>query len=165
MEVDMSTDTLRALGARLEATKYRDASYTISDHDIARFARALGSERGIYYNKNIALQHGYPGIVAPRSFYMALGTSRGRLVPGAGYAVNGLPAEEDLDGVRLVVGETSVVFAGEIYAGDTVRVEQDVREVAEREGRSGRFLTMQLERRYEGRNGPLVTERITRIVR
>jgi N-terminal half of MaoC dehydratase len=156
----------RAVIAAAESAHYEPQSFAVSEHDVAKFASAIGARDLSYYDTRGPAERARPGIVAPRSFYMSLGTMRGKVLPRMGFSADGMPAEEQLAGSRLVVGGSSVRFFGEIVVGDCIRVEQEVKDVAERHGRSGALVLIELERRYTRADGvPVVTETITRIVR
>jgi acyl dehydratase len=151
--------------AAAETTHYETQTYTVSGHDIAKFACAIGA-MDQRYDDTRAAELGCSAIVAPRAFYMSLGTMRGKLLPSMGFSADGMPAEEQLAGSRLVVGGSTVRFFGDISVGDRVRVDQEVKSVTERPGRSGALVLIELERRYTRADGtPLVTETIMRIVR
>jgi hypothetical protein len=162
----MNANEARALAQRVANIAFAPETLTVGRHDIAKFASAIGATDPAYYDARAAAELGHRDIVAPRGFYISLGTARGRLVPRATFADDGLPAEEKLDGARLVVGGTSATFFDEIHAGDTITVEQSVRSATERDGRSGPLVIVTLERRYRRDDGtPVVTESITRILR
>jgi N-terminal half of MaoC dehydratase len=156
----------RAVIAAAKSTRYGPQWFTVSEHDVAKFASAIGARDLSYYEAGGPTELARPRLVAPRSFYMSLGTMRGKVLPRTGFSADGMPAEEQLAGSRLVVGGSSVRFFGEIVVGDRIHVEQEVKDVAERHGRSGPLVLIELERRYTRADGmPLVTETITRIVR
>jgi hypothetical protein len=156
----------RALIAAAESARYEPQWFSVSEHDVAKFASAIGALDVGYYDTRGPMERARPGTVAPCSFYMSLGTMRGKVLPRTGFSADGMPVEEQLAGSRLVVGGSSVRFFGEILVGDRIRVEQEVKEVAERHGRSGALVLIELERRYTRADGvPVVTETITRIVR
>jgi hypothetical protein len=152
--------------AAAESARYEPQTFTVSEHDVAKFASAIGATDPIYHDASAATERGQPMIVAPRAFYMSLGTMRGKLLPSSGFSADGMPADEQMVGSRLVVGGSSARFFGDIAVGDRVRVEQQVGRVTERQGRSGTLVLIELHRRYTRPDGtPLVTETITRIVR
>ena len=162
----MNAEEARRLAERLANVTYEPETLTVSRHDIAKFASAIGASDPSHYNAAAAAAAGHHDVVAPRAFYMGLGTTRGRLVPRETFADDGLPAEELLDGARLVVGGSSATFFDEIHAGDTIAVEQSVGSTTHREGRSGPLVIVELKRRYRRSDGtPVVTESITRILR
>jgi acyl dehydratase len=157
---------LRAVAEHLGALVYEPETFTVSAHDIAKFAAAIGANDPIYSDERAAIASGLRGIVAPRGFHISLGTMRGRLLPRSEYATDGMPAEERLEEARLVVGGSTTEFIDEIYAGDTITVEQQVGPIQPRMGRSGPMVFVELERRYRRGDGSLVMiDRITRILR
>jgi hypothetical protein len=166
VSVDGAAERLRALADRVGEIEYVPQTFTVSEQDIAKFASAIGATDPEYFDAQAAHGGGLRGIVAPRAFYISLGTTRGRLIPRSAYSADGLPSEEQLHGSRLVVGGSVAEFFDDIYAGDRVTVEQKVVAVAARDGRSGPLLIIELERRYvRGDGATLVVETITRIVR
>jgi hypothetical protein len=163
----LSSDAVRrrAVIAAAESARYETQTFTVSAHDVAKFACAIGAMDQSYHDTRVA-EGGGPAVVAPRAFYMSLGTMRGKLLPSAGFSADGMPAEERLAGSRLVVGGSTSRFFGDILVGDRVRVDQEVKNVTERQGRSGALVLVELERRYTRADGtPLVSETIMRIVR
>jgi hypothetical protein len=155
-----------ALLAHIRNLRYEPETLTVSVHDIAKFASSIGATDAVYFDRAAATKRGYRAVVAPRAFYMALGTTRGRLIPRSGFGEDGLPLAENLADFRLVVGGTSVEFHEDIYAGDVVTVKQGVGFARIRRGRSGWLVIVDLVRRYERSDGLLlVVETITRIVR
>jgi hypothetical protein len=156
----------RAVVAAAERASYKPQWFAVSEHNVAKFASAIGATDLRYYDTGGGAELERPAVVAPRSFYMSLGTMRGKVLPRTGFSADGMPSEEQLAGSRLVVGGSSVQFFDEIVVGDRIRVDQEVKSVTERHGRSGALVLIELERRYTRADGmPLVAETITRIVR
>ena len=152
--------------AKLKRTRFRPESYLVTNHDIAKFARAIGAENPIYFDEAAALSSGRNSIVAPPSYYISLGLTRGRILPRNALGVDGLPMSEPLSGAKIMAGETHVRFTGEIRAGDTIAVHQTLRDVYFRDGRDGRLTFMVYRRRYVAQaRGMVVDELYTRFGR
>jgi acyl dehydratase len=152
--------------AKLRRIRFRPESFLITNHDIAKFARAIGADNPIYFDDAAALSSGRSSIVAPPSYYISLGLTRGRILPRDALGVDGLPISEPLAGAKIMAGETHVRFTGEIRAGDTIDVNQTLRDVYFRDGRNGRLTFMVYRRRYVAKGrGTVVDELYTRFAR
>jgi acyl dehydratase len=148
------------------ARRFRSETFDVSRRDIAKFATAIGARSPIYFNTSAARRIGYRDVVAPPSFYVALGMARGKLKQRSELMPDGLPDGEPLAGMRMMAGDTDVRLHYPIVAGDSIKVSQRLVNTYEREGRSGHIRFMTFERRYVRQDDLTVAvERYVRLAR
>ncbi len=111
---------------------------------IRRFAEALGDPNPIYQDESAARAAGYPSLVAPPTFPVAL-TSNERF-------------RHSLDlGTRSILhGEQQFEYARPIFAGDRITVRSKVADVQERAGASGPMDVIVIEDEGRDDKGELV---------
>lgn len=98
-----------------------DFVFTVSRHEIRRFAFAVGATADIHHSVVAARRAGYRDLVAPPCFLTALGSAAGRLTAAGNLRTDGLPPDESLGSQAVVVaGGSDFKFESEICAGDTV---------------------------------------------
>ena len=148
------------------APRFRSETFEVTSRDIAKFATAIGTKNPIHFNAAAAARLGYSQIVAPPSFYIALGMARGKLRQRSELTEDGLPKDEPFAGMRMMAGATEVQLLHPILAGDVVKVSQRLLHTEEREGRSGQIRLMTFERRYVRQDrATLAVERYVRLAR
>jgi len=121
---------------------------------IRRFAEALGDPNPIYQDEAAARAAGFPGLVAPPTFPIAL-TANDRF-------------RHSLDlGTRSILhSEQSFDYARSIVAGDRITVKSKVADVQERTGASGPMDVIVVEDEGRDEEGKLVFKtRATLILR
>lgn len=161
-------ERLSKIAEHMRTFEFSPYTVVVSEQDIAKFATATGATDRSYFDAEAARakHEGARGVLAPRAFFLGIGTSRGRVVPRSEYGADGLPAIERLADARLVVGGSKTEYFEDIYAGDEVTIEQEIGSIKPRVGRSGPMLLIELVRRYSRTDGALlVLDRITQIVR
>lgn len=161
-------ERLRKIAEHMRTFEFSPYTVVVSEQDIAKFATAIGADDRAYFDADAARakHEGARGPVAPRAYFLGIGTTRGRVVPRSDYGADGLPAIERLADTRLVVGGSETEYFEDIYAGDEVTVEQEIGSIKPRVGMSGPMLLIELIRRYSRADGTLlVLDRITQIVR
>jgi acyl dehydratase len=111
---------------------------------IRRFAEALGDPNPISTDEAAARAAGYPGLVAPPTFAVALGWSES--------------FRHSLDlGTRSVLhGDQTFEYARPIVAGDRLVVKSKVADVQERAGASGPMDVIVIEDEGRDEQGALV---------
>ncbi len=111
---------------------------------VQRFAEAIGDPNPIHVDEAAARAAGYPSIVAPPTFPVAL-TSNERF-------------RHSLDlGTRSILhGEQQFEYARPIFAGDRITVRSKVADVQERAGASGPMDVLVVEDEGRDDNGELV---------
>jgi acyl dehydratase len=111
---------------------------------IRRFAEALGDPNPIYVDEGAARAAGYPSLVAPPTFPVALTTNE--------------RFRHSLDlGTRSILhGEQQFEFTRPVVAGDRITVRSKVADVQERAGASGPMDVIVLEDEGRDEKGELV---------
>jgi acyl dehydratase len=130
------------------------AVHEVEKGAIRRFAEALGDPNPIYVDEASARAAGYPALVAPPTFAMAL-TANERF-------------RHSLDlGTRSILhGEQAFEYARPILAGDRITVNSRVADVLERPGASGPMDVIVIEDEGRDEKGELVFKtRATLILR
>jgi acyl dehydratase len=111
---------------------------------IRRFAEAIGDASPIYHDEAAARAAGHPRIPTPPTFAVALRPNDAREGLGIDWA-NVLHGEQELEHVRP------------LYAGDVVTVVQTIKDIYEKQGKSGAMDFLVLE--TTGRRPPSIEER------
>ena len=111
---------------------------------VRRFAEALGDPNPIYVDEVAARAAGYPSLVAPPTFPVALTTNE--------------RFRHSLDlGTRSILhGEQQFEFTRPVVAGDRITVKSKVADVQERAGASGPMDVIILEDEGRDEKGELV---------
>lgn len=130
---------------------------------VAEFARAIGSENPVFYDREAARDAGYDDIPAPLTFTRVAYFPRYR----AGGDDSSFGFDLGFDPERTVHGEQEYEYERQLIVGDTVDGTTRLADVYQKTSGSGRALTFAvLETTYTDQNGDLVlTERRTRIER
>jgi acyl dehydratase len=130
------------------------AVHEVEKNAIRRFAEALGDPNPVYQDEAAARAAGYPGLVAPPTFAVALASNE--------------RFRHSLDlGTRSVLhGEQHIEYGRPIVAGDRISVVTRVADVLERAGASGPMDVLVLEDEGKDDKGELVfRSRATLILR
>jgi hypothetical protein len=138
-------------------------THLITRDSVRRFAIAIGADDPIYFDPHAAVTAGYRDIVAPRSYFLALGLAHGRVIPRDRLGGDGLPQSTNTQ--RILAGETSVIWYGDMCAGDVVTVSETLVSTDTKVGRSGPLTLYRYERHYACGDTLLVREEFTRIGR
>ncbi|MQA01805.1 MAG: hypothetical protein GEV07_03420 [Streptosporangiales bacterium] len=140
----------------------------VSAHDIARFAVAIGARDEAHFDPAVARSRGYPDVVAPELFYVALRTGVFNLVPQEELHEEGTP-RADLPPIafdQAMAGETAADLHRRFVAGDVVVCTRSVVSTVRKEGRSGQLTFVSFQYRYADLDdAPYVVEHFTRIFR
>jgi hypothetical protein len=148
---------------RYDSTEYQ-YEYIVTAEAVLRFALSIGITDEQYLRE--LRVPGWQGMPAPPTFYLALAMESGRLVPRQELGVDGLPLSEDVAGVRVTAGETSVELYEPIHVGDSIRVTQRQISTQQKTGKSGPFVLQLLAREYARQDNELVVrEQYSRILR
>lgn len=128
----------------------------ISASGFQRFAVAVGDLNPLYFDSDVAREHGLPGIVAPPLYLTSvlgwgIGPEEDKLRPDGAERdpMAGVPVE----GLRLMGAGQEVEVSHPVRAGTDVTVEVAVDRVELKEGASGPFLLFRLLRRYLDERG------------
>ncbi len=145
------------------------ATLRISRHDIAYFAHAVGLRDPVHFDPDAACRAGYPDVLAPRSFYLCLGTLAETQPPLAQVTQDGLSVTTlpPLPPTSALGGGATVRFLGPMYAGDTVTVRMVLTDMQEKRSSTGSTLIVlsYLRSFAVAHRGVAVEERQTRLRR
>ena len=143
--------------------------FEVEKEPIRRFADAVGDPNRLYWDEEYAKSSKYGSIIAPPGFISSPWFSRPK---------SGAPASSTREELRAALqnaGYTNpgAVDAGIEYeffcpvrAGDTIAFTSSIKEVVEREGKTGKMAFIVTETKYTNQNGELVaTARGTSIQR
>jgi len=143
--------------------------FQVEKEPIRRFADAVGDPNPLYWDEEHAKSSRYGSIIAPPGFVSSPWFSR----PKSGAPASS--AREELRQALQKAGYTNpaAVDAGIEYeffcpvrAGDTIAFTSAIKEIVEREGKTGKMAFIITETRYTNQNGDLVaTARGTSIQR
>jgi acyl dehydratase len=123
---------------------------------IRQFARAVGLEDPVYYDENAAKKAGYPNLIAPPTFPVALGIDD--TDPGGG------EMERPKWDVRKLLHEGSeIVYERPIFAGDVLTRKGMLKSIATREGKSGVRTVYTMEFAYYDQSGKRVCALLSRM--
>jgi acyl dehydratase len=148
---------------RFDSNEYQ-YEYLVTAEAVLRFALSIGITDDQYLSE--LRDPAGSGMPAPPMFYLALAMESGRLVPRQELGLDGLPLAEDVDGVRVTAGETSVELYKPVHVGDSIRVTQRHISAEQKNGKSGPFVLQRLTREYARQDGELVVrEQYSRILR
>jgi acyl dehydratase len=112
--------------------------HEVEKNQVRRFAEALGDPNPISTDEVAARAAGYPALVAPPTFAIALASN------------DRFRHSLDLGTRNMIHGEQSFEYARPIYAGDRITVRSKVADVQERAGASGAMDVLVIE--DEGRD-------------
>ncbi|HEY50155.1 MAG TPA: MaoC family dehydratase [Dehalococcoidia bacterium] len=123
---------------------------------IRRYAEAVGNDNPLYYDEEYASRSRYSGIIAPPGFWgwsmkpAASSTGLPQLVADlqAALADAGFP--------RILDGGISYEFYMPLRSGDKLVVSPRVKNITQKEGKSGAMMICDLETTYINQNGHLV---------
>jgi acyl dehydratase len=111
---------------------------------IRRFAEALGDPNPIYQDEAAARAAGFPSLVAPPTFSVALASNER------------FRHSLDLGTRSILQGEQQFEYARPIFAGDRITVRSRVADVQERAGASGPMDVIVIEDEGRDEKGELV---------
>lgn len=141
---------------------------TVTPHDIARFAVAIGATDDVHFDAAAARARGYADVVAPDLYYVALRTGVFHLVPQDELHDEGTPLRDipPISFRQAMAGETTAELHRPFVAGDVVTCTRHAESVVRKEGRSGTLTFVRFEYRYADAAGePYAVEHFTRIFR
>lgn len=97
---------------------------------IRQFARAVGLTNPVYFDEAEAKKRGYPSLVAPPTFPIALGAEDTEVAGGE-------TPRPKWDVRKLLHEGTEIVYDRPIFAGDVLTRRGQLKSIATREGKSG----------------------------
>ncbi|WP_019416252.1 MaoC family dehydratase N-terminal domain-containing protein [Paenisporosarcina sp. TG20] len=127
--------------------------YEVEKGAIRKFATAIGDENPVYHNEEYARERGYISLLAPLTFPT---TFRGKVQDWF----------KSLDKNRLLHGEQEYKYERRFYAGEKIKLIENVVEVYEKSGKNGTMTFIVRDREgYDEADKKVFTERSTFIVR
>ncbi|GAA2372202.1 FAS1-like dehydratase domain-containing protein [Dactylosporangium salmoneum] len=132
---------------------------------VHRFAIATGALSPLHHDVAEARAAGHPDLLAPRYFFVSLGLAMDQDRPRAELSQGGIALSDPLARHRVVAGETSVQWNGDIHAGDRIVITRTFIEQLHKEARSGPFDLYRFVRTYAKGDEVLVREHYARIAR
>ena len=149
-----------------EVTKFIGKSmgksvFQVEKEPIRRFADSIDDTNPLYWDEEHAKKSKYGSIIAPPGLICAPWYSA-RAVPWGGRdAVVAEAARPDLAKAgygRVLDGGVEWEFLTAVKAGDTITAESTIKDIVEREGRSGKMAFMITETTYTNQNGEVVAK-------
>jgi len=137
---------------RLDPPIVRD----VEKGSIRRYAEAVGNENSLYYDVEYARKTKYEGIIAPPGFF-------GRAIKPPS-AATGLPdivvelqdALRQAGYPRVLDGGISYEFFIPVRAGDILVATPKIKNITEKQGKSGIMMLCQFDVTYVNQNGDVV---------
>ena len=133
-------------------------THEVTKAAIRRFAQAIGDANPLYVDENHARTTQWGGIVAPPTFFFALGYYDDS--PGVQLREDGRPVGSELD-VPLPVSQTvggasAIEFGVPARPGDVITARKRVADVYCKEGKSGLLYFTVVETTYTNQKGEFV---------
>jgi hydroxyacyl-ACP dehydratase HTD2-like protein with hotdog domain len=139
--------------------------YGVTRDAIRKFSTATAVTGEIHYHLEAARRAGYPDLVAPAHFFISLGLAMDGVHHRSDLSAGGISLDDPLALSRVVAGQTSVEWAGLIFAGDDIKVKRTVVGATNKTGRSGPMTIYTFCREYSRNGELLVRETYARIAR
>lgn len=145
-----------------QGKRTQPVSVDVERGQIRFFSKSIGETNPIHFNQAKAIEAGYPDVVAPITFPIAILLTANELIKEAG----GIPGMGmiNCDFRRLLHGSERYDYQGLIYAGDQVQVVTEVAGFDDKKGGSMELAYLKYNISHEVR-GPLVTVTSTAIHR
>ena len=145
-----------AIDAQLIGKKTKEYIIDIEKGHIRRFAEAIGDPSPLYYDEEYAKQTPYKGIIAPPTFATT-------------FTMDKPSPLSDVEGFELrqvLHGEQTFIYHRPVRPGDCYWVQSEVKEVYDRDGKSGKmtFITVETIAR-DINNETVVTSKSTIVYR
>lgn len=106
---------------------YPPFEYEVGREKIAEYARAIGAENPVHFNREAAIAAGFRDIPAPPMFCVVY--SQGSVAPGI------FDPDVGIDFARMVHGGQEFVWGEPVVSGDLITTTTEVKGVSEKEGR------------------------------
>jgi acyl dehydratase len=106
---------------------YPPFSYEVGKEKIAEYARVIGAENPVHFDREAARDAGFRDVVAPPMF--AVVYSAPAMAPGL------FDPEVGIDFARMVHGGQEFVWGEPVVSGDVITTTAEVADVTERDGR------------------------------
>ncbi len=136
--------------------------FEVEKEPIRRFADAVGDTNPLYSDEEYAKKAGYRSIVAPPGYISIQWNGRQRIsAPEGGNARMGIMTllrEKGYTNPGGVDGGIEYDFFKPVQAGDTITTSSMIKDVTEREGRTGKMAFMVNETTFTNQDGEIVAK-------
>ncbi len=134
-----------------------EATYEVEKGAITRFAEAVGDPNPIYWDEEYAKKSKYGSIIAPPGFFgWPVRRPRSADAPDVIAGARGGPNLAAAGYPRVLDGGTEYDFVKPIRAGDTLTAASMIKDIVEREGRTGKMAFLIRETTYTNQDGEVV---------
>ena len=125
---------------------------------IKKFADAIDDPNPLYWDEEYARNSRYGSLIAPPGFFgwPAKGPKGGRLRSEASQELRAALAKAGYS--RILAGGTEYEFFYPVRAGDTIAASTMIKDIVEREGKTGKMAFVITETTYTNQNGDLVAK-------
>jgi acyl dehydratase len=106
---------------------YPPFEYEVGKEKIAEYARAIGAENPVHFDRGAALEAGFRDVVAPPMF--AVVYSAGSVAPGI------FDPDVGIDFARMVHGGQEFVWDEPVVSGDVISTTTTVKDISEKGGK------------------------------
>jgi acyl dehydratase len=156
MEESLVTDEAKAMIGRQVDRR----SGVVHAKEAQRFAAAVGDLNPLYFDEEVARSQ--PPLFLPHAL---LGVARLDALREDGVPLEG-GGDVPVRAQRLMAGGEEYEFLAPLRVGDTITAETRIRDIEEKQGRSGRFVLITRETVYTNQDGvPVAKGRFTLIAR
>ena len=118
--------------------------FEVEKRHIRQFAEAIGDQNPLYVDEEYASKTPYKGIIAPPTFPVVVGTDGGGRFP------------IELDEKRMLHGEQEFIYYRQIRPGDRLSCQMKIRDVYDREGKSGKMQFLVVDTEVKDEEGKMV---------
>jgi acyl dehydratase len=138
------------------------STFQVEREAIRRFADSIGDYNPLYWDQDYAKKSRYGSIIAPPGLICAPWYNNRRVAwggkdPGAEEIIPG-PNMAKAGYGRILDGGVEWEFLHPVKAGDTITAEMKIKDVFEREGKSGKMAFTIRETTYTNQNGKVVAK-------
>lgn len=128
--------------------------------EFQRFAAAVKDRNPLYFDSEYARAHGYADVVAPPMFlpHITLGVADLDELRPDGTTPAGSGNVSFPRCPRRMAGGEDITFFAPVYGGDVITSERRIRDIAEKRGRSGRFVLVTWQTTYTNQRDEVVAE-------
>lgn len=141
-------------------------TFEVTATTIRRFARAIGDPDPVYFDEEYARTTKWGGIIAPPTFFFALGYYDD--APGTALREDGRPIGTEIDvplpANQTVGGASAVEFGEPMRPGDVITVRKKVVDVYCKSGKSGLLFFTVVETTFTNQKGDLVARETARFI-
>lgn len=140
-----------------------DAPYVreVEKGAIMRYVDAVGNDNPLYRNEDYARKTRYGSLISPPGFFgWPVHTE-----PASESVIAAMAAIEKAGFPRLLDGGIVYDFVRPVRAGDKLIVYMRVKDITERQTKSGSMMVMELESNYLNENGDLVAKSVQTLIR